>query len=522
MPSDDMPSATEQPVVESKPVTVARGVAERARRRKLALLALLLLLLALLAYTLYYFEANRRLPIPQIVPASQGIDPPQYLYSITGEGAGALTKPIGVAVRDGRVYAVDLGVHSIKCYTTAGAFLFQFNKIKDGANLKLGNPTHLAIDPDGNVWVTDRRLKSVYVFDPDGAFLKTFVPEGTMPAEWAPLGISIDTNGDVYVTDVPGNTIQRVLVFDKTGKLKTNFGEGKQAADPLTEPGVFSYPNGLVLSTGKGAARELFVSDSNNRRIQVFTPTGAFRRIIRTEGTPRGIAFDADGRLYVADVLSHQVDIYSATGQSLATFGENGFGPGQFQYPEDVAVDTRGRIYISDRENNQIQVWGFRVAEIAGITKIAPGKWGWCFAPLPLLLIPFLLRRRRFVVTQDFVEGMIVADLVPAMVNRRWRWIVPEAMYSAFDGRVVDGVDLGELLEPQPYSRSDATALADKLGITLDRAGVLAIAKRARTLCTEDAELTPLAVLLDIDVYDRVAFVERFIQRRKQGTDPAS
>jgi hypothetical protein len=88
-------------------------------------------------------------------------------------------------------------------------------------------------------------------------------------------------------------------------------------------------------------------------------------------------------------------------------------------------------------------------------------------------------------------------------------------MHEAFAGRVVDGVDLGELLEPQRYSYSDAKALAVKLGITMDRAGTLAMAKRTRVLCTEDPELARLAVLLDIDVYDRTAFVQRFIERRK-------
>jgi hypothetical protein len=119
------------------------------------------------------------------------------------------------------------------------------------------------------------------------------------------------------------------------------------------------------------------------------------------------------------------------------------------------------------------------------------------------------------VVTQDFVEGMVLAELVPKMVNRRWRWIVPEAIHPLFVGRVVDGVDLGDLLEPQPYSYSDANALAGKLGIPIERAGVLAMSKRVRTLCTEDPELARLAVLLDIDVYDRAAFVQRFIERHK-------
>ena len=84
-----------------------------------------------------------------------------------------------------------------------------------------------------------------------------------------------------------------------------------------------------------------------------------------------------------------------------------------------------------------VQVWGFRVAEIPGITKMLPGQqpW-WCLFPLPLLLLPFFLRRRRFVVLPDFVEGMVTAELVREMAAGRWRWIMEESEHEAYEGRV--------------------------------------------------------------------------------------
>jgi DNA-binding beta-propeller fold protein YncE len=518
-PDEALTEATEAPVgvPESAPVTVATGYAERARRRKLALLALLLLVLALLAYVAYYFDANRRLPLPQVTSGTTSLEPPQYLYSITGQDRNALTKPIGLAVgRNGRAYVVDFGTRSVKVFTVEGSYLFSFNQIEDGANKTLRNPVHMTLDGSGNVWVTDRRLRSIYVFDADGKYLRKFVPDGNPGFEWSPLGLTFDEQGDLYVTDIPGVLIHRVLIFDKGGKLKRSFGQGGQVKDAKASPGTFSYPNGIAIGAGSSGTRDLFVADSNNRRVQVYSPSGSYRRIIATEGTPRGLAIDSAKRLYVVDVLSHQVDIFSAQGQKLATFGGNGFGPGQFQYPEDIALDRRGRIYVTDRENNQVQVWGFRAAEIPGVTKIAPGRWWLCLVPLPLLLIPLFFRKRRFVVTEDFVQGMITAEMVPQMVNKRWRWIVTESAHPAFVGREVDGVDLGQLLEPEPFSHSDAKALADRLGVAMDRAAVLAMAKRTRVLCTEDAELGRLAVLLGVDAYDRAAFVRRFVERGRR------
>jgi sugar lactone lactonase YvrE len=521
MSSDDMsdiPVSEQAPVAEeSTAVRIASGEAERARQRKLAMIALLLLVLAMLAYTVYYFSQNRRLPLPQPVADATVLDPPQYLYSISGTDNRGLNKPVGLAVgRNGRAYAVDTVTRSVKAFTVEGSFLFAFNQIDDGANKVLANPVHLATDPAGNIWVTDRTLDGIYIFDADGKFLRKFAPGGDPLFDYAPLGVFVDANGYAYVTEVPAPDVHRVLVFDDKGELKSTFGQGGQSADANASPGLFSFPNGIVVTPGTGPARYVYIGDSNNRRVQVYTPEGSFRRIIPTEGTPRGLAMDSEDRLYVANVLTHQVDIYSTVGQRLATFGESGIGPGQFQYPEDVAIDANGRIYVTDRANNQIQVWGFPKAEIPGITKIEPGKWWLCLLPLPLLLIPLFFRKRRFVVTEDFVEGMITAEMVPQMVRRRWRWLIAEAAHPTFVGRMVDGVDLGQLLEPEPFSHSDAKALAERLGVALERAGVLALAKRTRVLCTEDAELGRLAVLLGVDAYDRAAFVRRFVERARR------
>jgi hypothetical protein len=318
----------------------------------------------------------------------------------------------------------------------------------------------------------------------------------------------------VYATDVPATRLHRVAIVKANGDLKTMFGSAKLVNDPGDSPAGFSFPNGILVGpAADGDGNEIYVADSNNRRIQVFSLSGSFRRFIRTEGTPRGLAMDSQKRLYVVDVLAHQVDIYSLKGEHLATFGESGVGPGQFRYPEAASIDARGRIYVSDRENNQVQVWGYPALEIPGITRIAPNNLPWCLAPLPLLLLPLFFRKRRFVVTDDFLEGMITAELVPDMVNRKWRWIVPEKAHPPYVGRVVDGVDLGQLLEPEPYSHSDATALATRLGIALEQAIILAMAKRTRILCTEDGDLARLAVLLGVDAYDRASWVAKYARR---------
>jgi DNA-binding beta-propeller fold protein YncE len=494
----------------------ARKLKQARTTRKILLLALLLVLLGLLGYVAWYFSVNKRLPIPTTITARQAeMEPPQYLYSISGEGRQRVNRPLGVVVgKDGRVYVADPVSRAIKVYTNAGAFLFQFRALKDGAVTALDAPVHMALDAEGNVWVTDRMLHGLYVFSPEGKFLREFLPNGDPKARWSPLAIWIDPQGNVYVTDVAETQKHRVRVFDSTGKEIASWGQTAQVLNAQSAAGSFYFPNGIV-SRGTGPKSDIYVVDGDNRRLQVFGPDGKFKRFVVTQGVPRGIALDRQTPkgevIVVADATANMADIYSLTGQHLTSFGQGGVFEGQFQFPNDVAIDSAGKIFITDRSNNRVQVWGFPKGEITGITKLPAGIPPWvCLLPLLLLPLLLLFRKRKFVVTPDFVEGMITADAVRAMDNRRFRWIIKEGDYPAFSDLVVDGVNLGELLDPEPYSYSDAQDLAGRLQIELELAGLLAMARRYKRLCTEDDEVARLAIALDVEVFDRVAWLDKY------------
>jgi DNA-binding beta-propeller fold protein YncE len=152
--------------VESDP----RKLTSRERRRRLLLLLALLGLLLLLSYLTYYFVQNRRLPSLGLAPLqSDYVAPPRYLYSIAGQGAAEMLRPVGVGVgADGRVYVVDFGHRRVSVFTNPGRYLFSFSKTEDG---ELINPVHLVVK--GNeVWVTERRHRTIYIFDLEGKYLR--------------------------------------------------------------------------------------------------------------------------------------------------------------------------------------------------------------------------------------------------------------------------------------------------------------------------------------------------------------
>jgi DNA-binding beta-propeller fold protein YncE len=185
--------------------------------------------------------------------------------------------------------------------------------------------------------------------------------------------------------------------------------------------GEFDSPSGMT-ADGNG---NIFVADTNNGRIEKFSPTGAFLSTIGTKGTgygdlgaPSGIAVDRVGNIYVADASKDCVEklmpngdviaewkgpdpgfygprriaigpdnsIYvvdqgrtrivkfSSDGQVLATWGSSGSGDGQFNDPTSVAVDpATDKVFVADPINRRIQVFD---SNGTFLTKWSVLEWG--------------------------------------------------------------------------------------------------------------------------------------------------
>ncbi len=496
-----------------------RADAGRAAWKKWVALALLLALLALVLYSIYYFSVNRTLPIPGLGRTfDEQVDPPRYLYSISGPaGENALTAPIGVEVsRDDRVYVTDSASRVVRVYTVDGDYLFTFNEIADGENTELGTPVFLAINSKDELFVTDRRHRAIYVFTLDGDFLRKVVPADPEEARlWGPLGLGFDENDNLYVTDVGRVELHQVIVFDENGQELRRFGAFAQADEISQLPGRFYFPNDVLVM-----GDEIYVSDSNNRRVQVFDLNGQFDRIMRTSGIPRGMDIDAEDRIYIADALAHQVDIYQSGGERITGFGQSGIGPGQFRYANDLAIDRRTRIFVTDRLNHQVQVWGWPepVPLVPDALPETPSQWALCLSPLLLLPLLLLLRRRKFAVTEDFLVAMAEAGLLAEAASRkRWRWIAPEEHAATYAGRELDGVRLDEMITLVKHSESDVRDLMKRVGVTRDEALMLVLARTTKRLCTEDAALAVAARALGVDAYDARLFIEQYLSDAEQG-----
>jgi DNA-binding beta-propeller fold protein YncE len=120
------------------------------------------------------------------------------------------------------------------------------------------------------------------------------------------------------------------------------------------ENGQLNFPRGLAVDN----AGNILVADTNNGRIQKFSPTGAFLSIIGKTGPgpgeflePGGITVDSSGNIYVADVSNHRVQKLKPDGTFLAQW--KGPEPG-FHGPRDVSVGPDNSIYVIDQGRSQL------------------------------------------------------------------------------------------------------------------------------------------------------------------------
>ena len=496
----------------------------RKRTRKLVAIVVLLLLLAALSVMFINYRATKKLGFDFAVDPSAILERPEYLFSFSGPEGDALERPLGVLVDGDRVYVTDSRRGLIDVFDLDGKRVAQW---KDD---KVLIPLYVAKNPkDGNFYVTDRRTRSIHIFDPSGKLLRDFDPKlppeqisrfATDDAVWVPVALDFGEDGTMYVLELLKG--HRLVIFDPTGKFQRSVGDAGIVESANEAPEIFQFPNGINVQ-----GDEVWIADSNNRRMQIFDLKGNFKKIFPSEGLPRGIDFlrgetqskegTSTQRFAVVDTLSQDVTLWTVAGRKLTAFGEAGVLEGQFSYPNALSIAESGRIYVADTANGRIQVWGWPRIDQPIPTPETPAQWAWCLSPLLLLLLPLLFRKRRFLATSDFVELVFEAEEADQLPGSRRRWLALEADYERIKPLEDGDVKAEELFRVTEYSESDTKALMERLELTHDVASTLAAAQRSHVFCTEDPELRRVARLLEIECYTVEEFMEKFSKKNKRG-----
>jgi sugar lactone lactonase YvrE len=156
-----------------------------------------------------------------------------------GEGNTNSLRPTGVAITADKLYITDLNSHCVRVYDKdERKQLFTIPRDPEAAEDKepgkLYMPVNLALDRQGQVYVSDMAACRVQVYDAEGKHLRSLGTRGDMPGQFArPKGIAVDREDRVYVVDAATQVCQ---IFDSAGKLLLFFGEPEGSGAPLDLP----------------------------------------------------------------------------------------------------------------------------------------------------------------------------------------------------------------------------------------------------------------------------------------------
>lgn len=235
---------------------------------------------------------------------------------------------------------------------------------------EFNKPRSVAVDTNDNLYVVDMTGR-VQKFSPAGKFLGLWQMPETDKGK--PKGMSRDRAGNIIVLEPH---YSRVSHFTPSGQLVAQWGRHG------TNDGALAFPRAIAVNS----QGEIFASEYGLvERVQRFSAYG--RQHLATLGEegalpgqfnrPEGLGIDSQDRIYVADSCNHRIQLFSASGQYVTNYGRAGTGLGEFSYPYDVRVDRRGYQYVCEFGNSRLQIFDreHRPVEIIGGAGVAPGQF---------------------------------------------------------------------------------------------------------------------------------------------------
>jgi sugar lactone lactonase YvrE len=305
--------------------------------------------------------------------------------SANGQGTAAqFFHPKGIAVdNNGNILVADSYNHKIRKITSGGYVTTLAGSgtkgFADGQGTvaKFREPSGIAVDNNGNIWVADsenHRIRKIT----SGGYVTTLAGSGAPgPTDGQgaaakfnlPKGIAVDNNGNIWVAD---SSSQKIRKITSGGKVTTLAGSGSRSfADGQGAAAKFNLPEGIAVDNNGN----ILVADTENNKIRKIT-SGGYVTTLAGSGSrsfangngaaakfswPSGIAVDNNGNILVADSYNHKIRKITLQGEVTTLAGSSiGFADGKgtaarFKFPFRIVVDNNGNILVADTDNHKIR-----------------------------------------------------------------------------------------------------------------------------------------------------------------------
>ncbi len=229
--------------------------------------------------------------------------------------------------------------------------------------IKVGNgPTDIAIDATGNVWVTNSSDSTVTELNVSGSLIgicNVEIPAGTNKFDTNPTAIAIDVSGNVWVT-LPGKEPLSIGGPPGSAVIKLTLVSGQLSISSFTAgfgPGAIAIDaSGNVWVANVGGDDESIIQNCSVTKLSTLgTVLGTFT--LGLNSSPVGIAIDISGNVWVTNPFLNTVTELSSSGALIGTYAVGNF-------PYGIAIDSAGNVWVTNAGSSAVP--GTAIMELDG------------------------------------------------------------------------------------------------------------------------------------------------------------